>query len=194
MKIITIIILLILSTPPVKAQSPNIINTNNQKADVTYKLVSHLHKEFIKGIHVFTFPDKAITLAYDTTAILGISNKSGFDLYRSSFDLDLGEITCYRFDHKEEQVILVALQEYREVIYNLFRISGKDVYYLGDVDMTIPDITKEMTLNLRSERKLMIISLLDPQGKQVASSALTINEQLLKPVQHFPEMNSYINR
>ncbi|OJV52504.1 MAG: hypothetical protein BGO31_07590 [Bacteroidetes bacterium 43-16] len=193
MKIITIIILLILSIPVVKAQSPNTININSQSADVIYKRVSPLHKEFHKGIHVFIFSDKAITLAYDTTAILGISNKNGFDLYREAFDLDLGEITCDRFDHEDQEVILVALKEDRQVIYNLFQIKADRVYYLGNTEMTLPDKADEAILNLAIVNKLMVISLSDNQGMQLASSTLAINKKALEPVRSLPNMESYIN-
>ncbi|OJV55515.1 MAG: hypothetical protein BGO31_19330 [Bacteroidetes bacterium 43-16] len=159
-------------------------------AGVRYQAVPYQQKNTEQGVYVFSYPDKTISLAYDTATLLGISSKSGFNLYRSAFDLDLGEIDLYRFDHEAEQLFIVALREDREVIYNLFQLKGEALYYLGDADMSLPG--KQAALNISRSGKAITLSIPNSLDKSNITKTINTQDQLLKPVQQFKDPAAYL--
>ncbi|OJV55354.1 MAG: hypothetical protein BGO31_20715 [Bacteroidetes bacterium 43-16] len=192
---ITILLLILFGLYPGKgvAQSRNSDPVAVRRADtaIYYKPVFHKGKDLRNRVHVFEFPDRVVSLAYDTTTWLGLSVNNGFDLYRADFDLDLGEVECYWFEHGAEQVIVIALREDREVIYNLFQLQADSVYYMGSTEMTLPQGQETQKLNFSREPNAIFIALSDDKNMPLVSASLSTDKLLLKPIKHFPDLNTY---
>lgn len=100
-----------------------------------FKKVSYFNKYIYDArINIFEFRDRNISVEYLTDTLFGIQKNQNFSVYRSAFDLDLGELDLLRFDNDDSQIYLIELKESRQIIYNIYILYQEKVYYLGNLN------------------------------------------------------------
>lgn len=118
-----------------QGQENQVVSTTEKATDKNFQQTFYTNKSLYEGkINVFEFKDHKVTIEYLTETLLGIGNDQRFNIYKSAFDLDLGEIDLLRFDTSDSQIYMVELSEDDQSIFNIYLFNEKKMFYLGDLN------------------------------------------------------------
>lgn len=179
---------------PLETLSNNKLEVSNKIPNSTFQKIDYINREIVNGIFVFKFKDKTITLEYETSTLLGISDNHNFKIFSSQYDLDLGEVNLHRFDSKNSQIYIVELKDYDYITYNLYFVENNQVYYLGvkDIDLSNQFNDKNNSLKIEINNKENIISMnLQINEKYFSKSDFKI-KSLLKPLREYVKIEDYL--
>lgn len=149
------------------------------------------------NVNIFEYRDTKITIEYDKYTYFGYGIKP-FKIYRSSYDLDLGDLNLLRYDdiNAKSQIYLVELNDYSQRAYHIYASQDNSLYYLGEMNIDLSKIIEkvdkiDIDFSIKqSDRNILIRCLVN--GKDF----LTSNYLLEKPLQllrEFNDINAYLS-
>ncbi len=160
-----------------------------------FKQVTYVKKALSEaGIHIFQFKDNKVTIEYKNDTLFGIGDEQTFDTYKSPYDLDLGEVDLLRFDAADSQIYLVELSEGSDFIYNVYLSTGKEMYYLGNLDFDIGEIDPEKKQDNNSfsiERQHDKIHIIIKNEKRQVKKIFSIAKPL-QPYKSYKGISKYL--
>lgn len=179
---------------PLETLSNNKLEVSNKIPNSTFQKIDYINREIVNGIFVFKFKDKTITLEYETSTLLGISDNHNFKIFSSQYDLDLGEVNLHRFDSKNSQIYIVELKDYDYITYNLYFVENNQVYYLGvkDIDLSNQFNDKNNSLKIEINNKENIISMNLQINEKYFSKSDFKTKSLLKPLREYGKIEDYL--
>ena len=122
----------------IQGQEDKTVSAAEKPAKNNFQQIFYTSKSLSKGkINIFEFKDHKVTIEYLTEILLGIGNDQHFNIYKSAFDLDLGEIDLLRFDTFDSQIYMVELSEDDQSIFNIYLFNEKKIFYLGDLNFDL---------------------------------------------------------
>lgn len=133
-----IFILFSCSKSSIQGQENKTVSAAEKPAKNNFEQIFYTSKSLYEGkINVFEFKDHKVTIEYLTETLLGIGNDQHFNIYKSAFDLDLGEVDLLRFDTSDSQIYMVELSEDDQSIFNIYLFNAKKMFYLGDLNFDL---------------------------------------------------------
>ncbi len=160
-----------------------------------FRKVTYVKKSLNEaGVHIFEFKDNKVTIKYTNETIFGVGSEQKFNTYKSSYDLDLGEVDLLRFDAAGSQIYLVELNEGSDFIYNIYLSAGKEMYYLGNLDFDIGEIDPEKKQDNNSfsiERQHDKIHIIIKNEKRQVKKIFSIAKPL-QPYKSYKSFSAYL--
>lgn len=172
----------------------NVLNTVKQE-NFKYQNIPYAKKLLLAGVHMFQFKDNKVTIEYTNETIFGVGSEQKFNTYKSSYDLDLGEVDLLRFDAAGSQIYLVELNEGSDFIYNIYLSAGKEMYYLGNLDFDIGEIDPEKKQDNNSfsiERQHYKIHIIIKNEKRQVKKIFSIAKPL-QPYKSYKSFSAYLS-
>lgn len=136
-----IFILFSCSKSSIQGQENKTVSAAEKPAKNNFEQIFYTSKSLYEGkINVFEFKDHKLTIEYLTETLLGIGNDQHFNIYKSAFDLDLGEVDLLRFDTSDSQIYMVELNDDNHLQFNMFLFKEKKMFYLGDLNFDLSNL------------------------------------------------------
>lgn len=111
-----------------------------------YQHVSYKNKKITDNnkVSIFEYNDKKITIEYNKYTYFGYEAEQ-FNLYRSSYDLDSGDLDLIRYDDQntKNQIFLVELNDFSFRSYHIYTFQNDLLYYLGENDIDLSKIIEQ---------------------------------------------------
>ena len=117
-----------------KITDNNNYQTDKENVHVSeYKQVKYIDKDISDKIKIFKFKDKETTIEYADFTLFGLAGNNKFNVYKSNYDLDSGELDLLRFDYLNQNIYLVSLDDYAYKTYHAYSVENDFVHYLGEI-------------------------------------------------------------
>ena len=178
-----------------QGQENQVVSTTEKATDKNFQQTFYTNKSLYEGkINIFEFKDHKVTIEYLTETLLGIGNDQHFNIYKSDFDLDLGEVDLLRFDTSDSQIYMVELSEDDQSIFNIYLFNEKKMFYLGDLNF---DLSSAKLNEARSKIDFTIeindnnVRIGIKNGKKEVKKDFVLNEPL-QPFKSYNGIQEYL--
>lgn len=160
-----------------------------------FEQIFYTSKSLYEGkINVFEFKDHKVTIEYLTETLLGIGNDQHFNIYKSAFDLDLGEVDLLRFDTSDSQIYMVELSDGNHLQFNMFLFKENEMFHLGDLNFDLSNLKlneegfkNDFTIKINND----IVEVGIANGKKEVKKDFILNKPL-QPFKSYDGIQEYL--
>lgn len=192
-----IFILVSCNKSSIQGQENKTVSAAEKSAKNNFKQIFYANKSLYEGkINVFEFKDHNLTIEYLNETLLGIGNDQRFIIYKSDFDLDLGEVDLLRFDTFDSQIYMVELNDDNHLQFNMFLFKEKKMFYLGDLNFDLLNLKlneegfkNDFTIKMNND----IVEVGIINGKKEVKKDFMLNKPL-QPFKSYNGIHDYLER